>query len=171
MAHPMIGLVETPCQPGLDTLDQRLLSASFSCDSSSPYIDGMTNFATLGDARAHLAALADAGKPASDAREGRNVAAVDAARLRKALLKLLPAQVTVIHENGAVGIALAEPALAVEGADFDAAVAQMVIALREYATNWTENLRRTPDNDNAWGVVQLVSLSDDTELGDWVRGA
>ncbi|MBK8445361.1 MAG: prevent-host-death protein [Micropruina sp.] len=138
------------------------------------YIWCVTHFATLSEARAHMADLTDAamaGQPASYARDGRNVAAVDADRLRNALSKLRPAQAQVFHENEAVGIALPEPALAVEGPDFNAAVAEMVIALREYAADWADHLRLAPNHDNAWGVVQLVALSSDAELADWVRGA
>lgn len=134
----------------------------------------MTHFATLSDARSHMSDLTDAamsGRPVSYARDGRQVAAVDADRLRDALTKLHPARAEVFQEDGAVGIAISELGLAVEGATFAGAVNEMVIALREYATDWTDHLLNARNHSNNWGVVQIIALSTDVELASWVRGA
>jgi antitoxin (DNA-binding transcriptional repressor) of toxin-antitoxin stability system len=134
----------------------------------------MTHYATLSDARSHLPQLTDAaisGRPVSFARDGRQVAAVDADRLHDALAKLHPARTEVFQEDGAVGIAISDLGLAVEGTTFAAAVNEMVVALREYAADWTDHLLNAPNHANNWGVVQIIALSTDEELASWVRGA
>lgn len=134
----------------------------------------MTVYATLSDARSHMSDLTDAamsGRPVTYARDGRQVAAVDADRLRDALAKLHPARAEVFQEDGAVGVAISELGLAVEGAAFADAVNEMVIALREYAADWTDHLLNAPNHANNWGVVQIIALSTDEELASWVRGA
>ena len=136
--------------------------------------DTMTHFATLSDARSHMSDLTDAamsGRPVSYTRDGRLVAAVDADRLRDALTKLHPARAEVFQEDGEVGIVVSELALAVEGATFDDAVAEMVIALREYAADWDDHLLNAPNHAGNWGLVQIITLSTDDQLAGWVRGA
>ncbi|BCB87816.1 hypothetical protein [Phytohabitans suffuscus] len=39
----------------------------------------------------------------------------------------------------------------------------MVLALREYAEDWQERLLDAPNHAGNWGLVQLVSLSDDDQ--------
>ena len=107
----------------------------------------------------------------SYARDGRQVAAVDAARLRDALSKLHPARTEVFEEDGGVGIAISELGLAVEGDTFNDAVTEMVIALREYAVDWDDHLLTAPNHVNNWGLVQIIALSTDEQLAAWVRGA
>lgn len=133
-----------------------------------------THFATLSEARSHMTDLTDAavsGRPVSYARDGRQVAAVDAARLRDALSKLHPARTEVFEEDGGVGIAISELGLAVEGGTFTDAVTEMVIALREYAVDWDDHLLTAPNHVNNWGLVQIIALSTDEQLAAWVRGA
>ena len=134
----------------------------------------MTHFATLSEARSHMTDLTDAamsGRPVSYARGGRQVAAVDADRLRDALTKLHPARAEVFQEDGAVGIAISELGLAVEGATYADALAEMVIALREYAADWSDHLLNAPNHANNWGVVQIIAVSTEEHLTDWVRAA
>ena len=134
----------------------------------------VTHFATLSDARSHMTDLTDAamsGRPVSYARDGRQVAAVDADRLRDALTTLHPARAEVFQEDGAVGIAISELGLAVEGATYADALAEMVIALREYAADWSDHLLNVPNHANNWGIVQIIALSTEEHLTDWVRAA
>ena len=116
-----------------------------------------TNFATLREARSHMTDLTDAalsGRPVSYARDGRQVAVVDAERLRGALSKLHPARAVAFHEGGG----------------FAEAVREMVIALREYAADWDDHLLNAPNHANNWGLVQIIALSTDEQLATWVRG-
>ncbi|MEZ5129842.1 MAG: hypothetical protein R2703_15415 [Micropruina glycogenica] len=134
----------------------------------------MTHFATLSDARSHLPQLTDAavaGRPVSYSRDGRQIAAVDATRLRDALSQLHPARAEVFREDGQVGMVISELGLAVEGGTFDDAVSELVIALKEYAADWDDHLLNAPNHANNWGIVQLIALSTDAQLAGWVRGA
>ena len=134
----------------------------------------MTHFATLSDARSHLPQLTDAavaGRPVSYSRDGRQIAAVDATRLRDALSQLHPARAEVFREDGQVGMVISELGLAVEGGTFDDAVSELVIALKEYAVDWGDHLVNAPNHANNWGIVQLIAISTDAELTGWVRGA
>lgn len=133
-----------------------------------------SHFPTLTHARSHMSDLTDAamsGRPAGYTRDGHAIAAVDAERLRDALAGLHPADAEVFQEDGAVGIAISELGLAVEGVNFAAAVAEMVIALREYEADWTDHLLNAPNHVNNWGVVQIIALSTDEQLAAWVQGA
>jgi len=62
------------------------------------------------------------------------------------------------------------PPLAVEGPDFDSAVDEMVGELREYAEDWESRFKHAPNHREYWGVVQLVNLSTDDQLREWLRG-
>lgn len=46
----------------------------------------------------------------------------------------------------------------------------MVDALREYAEDWQDRLLDAPDHGENWGLVQLISLSDDDQLREWLVG-
>ena len=43
-------------------------------------------------------------------------------------------------------------------------------ALREYAEDWNERLRLTPNHAPHRSVVALIELSDDVQLRDWLLG-
>ncbi|MEU2030588.1 hypothetical protein [Nocardia amamiensis] len=61
--------------------------------------------------------------------------------------------------------------VAADGATFDKAVDEMILALREYADDWQSRLRAAPNHRENWGLVQLIGLSNDAQLRDWlVRG-
>lgn len=47
----------------------------------------------------------------------------------------------------------------------------MIDALREYADDWQDRLLDAPNHREHWGLVQLVSLSNDEQLRDWLIGA
>ena len=61
--------------------------------------------------------------------------------------------------------------VAADGAMFDEAIAEMIQALREYADDWQERLLDSPNHRENWGLVQLISLSDDDQLTDWLVGS
>ena len=44
-------------------------------------------------------------------------------------------------------------------------------SLREYAEDWQLRLLNAPNHRDNWGLVQLISLSDDEQLRDWLVGA
>ncbi|MFB9234460.1 hypothetical protein ACFFWC_02730 [Plantactinospora siamensis] len=126
------------------------------------------------DARAHLKDLLDAadrGHVATVRRDSRTTAFVDRERLRHFLAAVCPSHAQVVAENGGWSIFIPGLPLAADGASFDEARDEMVAALREYADDWQDHLLDAPNHANNWGLVQLVSLSDDDQLRDWLVGA
>ncbi|MCP2318969.1 Antitoxin of toxin-antitoxin, RelE / RelB, TA system [Nocardia amikacinitolerans] len=126
------------------------------------------------EARAHLKDLLDAagqGRVATVRRDTEYAAVVDAERLRYALARLCPANAEVVPENGGWSMYLPGLPIGADGADFDEAVEEMIIALREYADDWQSRLRTAPNHREHWGLVQLIELSNDAQLHDWLVGA
>ena len=46
----------------------------------------------------------------------------------------------------------------------------MVDALREFAEDWQDHLLDAPNHSGCWGLVQLIGLSDEGQLRDWLVG-
>jgi hypothetical protein len=61
--------------------------------------------------------------------------------------------------------------VAADGATFDDAIAELIQALREYADDWQERLLDAPNHRENWSLIQLISLSDDAQLTDWLVGS
>ena len=124
-------------------------------------------------ARAHLKQLLDAadeGRVATVTRDSRQAAVVDAERLRYALSRLCP-QAKVINEDDAWWAFIDGVPVAADGTTFDEAILEMIDALREYADDWQDRLRTAPNHAENWGLVQLIELSTDEQLRDWLVGA
>ncbi|MGF6887178.1 putative RNase H-like HicB family nuclease [Nocardia sp. GAS34] len=125
------------------------------------------------EARAHFKDLLDAaeqGRVATVRRDGEYAAVVDAERLRYALSRLCASSAEVVSEGGGWSVFLRGLPIAADGATFDEAIDEMIVALREYADDWQERLRTAPNHRENWGLVQLISLSDDGQLRDWLLG-
>lgn len=125
-------------------------------------------------ARAHLKDLLDAadeGRVATVRRDSGRAAFVDVERLRRHLSLGCPSKAEVVAEADGWSVFLPGLPLAVEGATFDDAMEEMVQALREYAEDWQDRLGAAPNHEESWGLVQLISLSGDAELRDWLVGA
>ncbi|WP_026152008.1 prevent-host-death protein [Actinopolyspora halophila] len=125
------------------------------------------------EARAHLKDLLDAaerGHVASLRRDSSTTAVVDAERLRSYLASVTPSQAQVIPEGEGWSVFIPGLPVAADGATFDEAITEMIAALREYATDWQERLLNAPNHRENWGLVQLVSFSDDEQLRDWLIG-
>lgn len=126
------------------------------------------------EARMHFKDLLDAaerGRVATVRRDARTTALVDRERLRHFLAAVCPSRAQVVAEDGAWSIFMPGVPVAADGAIFDEALDEMVAALREYAEDWQERLLDAPNHAGNWGLVQLVSLSDDTQLRDWLVGS
>ncbi|MGH3907281.1 MAG: prevent-host-death protein [Pseudonocardiaceae bacterium] len=126
------------------------------------------------DARAHLKDLLDAaeqGRVATVRREFARTAVVDVVRLRHLLASLVPLRAQVVPEAEGWSVFIPGLPVAVDGPTFDEAITEMVDALREYADDWQERLLDAPNHRENWGVVQLVSLSDDEQLREWLVGS
>jgi hypothetical protein len=126
------------------------------------------------DARAHLKDLLDAaekGRVATVRRESARTAVVDVERLRHFLALLVPLRAQVVPEAEGWSVFIPGLPVAVDGPNFDEAIMEMVDALREYADDWQERLLDAPNHRENWGLVQLVSLSDDEQLRAWIVGS
>jgi predicted RNase H-like HicB family nuclease len=76
-----------------------------------------------------------------------------------------------VAEAGGWSIFVPGLPVAADGATFDEAVGEMIDALREYVEDWQERLLDAPNHRNNWGLVQLIGLSDDDQLRDWLVGS
>jgi predicted RNase H-like HicB family nuclease len=126
------------------------------------------------DARAHLKDLLDAAERGGVAvvrRDSRRTAMVDVDRLRHFLASVIPSRAEVVEEGGGWSVFIPGLPLAADGATFDEAIDEMVLVLREYAEDWQERLVEAPNHADNWGLVQLVGVSDDPQLREWLVGA
>lgn len=127
-------------------------------------------FDSVADGRAHLKELLDAaagGIPAGLNRDRDRFAVVDASRLRHLLSGLCrPAE--VVAEADGWSVFIVGTPVSADGATFVEAIYETVDALREYAAAWTDHLSTTANHADNWGLVQLVVLSSDDELANWL---
>lgn len=134
---------------------------------------GALHYDSYTEARAHLKDLLDAaerGTVATVRRDAAHSAIVDVQRLRYFLARVRPSGAEVVAEAGGWSVFIPGLPVAADGATFDEAIDEMVDALREYATDWQDRLLDAPNHRDNWGLVQLVSLSDDDQLRDWLVG-
>jgi predicted RNase H-like HicB family nuclease len=103
-------------------------------------------------------------------RETDRAAVVDAERLRVSLVGVLPAP-QVVAEDGGWSVFLPGVPIAADAATFDEAIDEMIIALREYADDWQGRLLDAPNHRNNWALVQVVELSGDEQLREWLVGS
>jgi predicted RNase H-like HicB family nuclease len=132
------------------------------------------HYASYSDARAKLKDLLDAaqrGRVATVRREDLTAAVVDGDRLRYFLAKACQSRAQVVAEDGGWSVFIPGLPVAADGATFDAAIDEMIEALREYADDWQDHLLDAPNHRDSWGLVQLIELSTDEQLREWVVGA
>lgn len=125
------------------------------------------------EARTHLKALLDAaerGRVATVRRDSARTAVVDVERLRHYLATVTSSRAQVVPEADGWSVFIPGLPVAADGASFDEALTEMVGALREYAEDWQDHLLDAPNHRENWGLVQLISLSDDEQLRDWLVG-
>jgi predicted RNase H-like HicB family nuclease len=103
-------------------------------------------------------------------RDAGRTAVVDVERLRTSLATLSPSRAQVVAEEGGWSVFIPGLPVAADGATFEEAIVEMIDALREYAEDWQERLLDAPNHRNNWGLVQLISLSTDDQLRDWLVG-
>ena len=132
------------------------------------------HYDSYSEARAHLKALLDAaarGRVATVRRESASAAVLDAARLRLFLATVVPSHAKVVAEDRGWSVFIPGLPVAADGPTFDEAIDEMVEALREYAEDWQDRLLDAPNHRDNWGMVQLIGLSDDDQLRDWLAGS
>lgn len=131
------------------------------------------HYSSYTEARTHLKDLLDAaarGRAATIRRESTTAAVVDADRLRRFLAALSPVRAQVVAEAGGWSVFVPGLPIAADGATFEEAISEVIEALREYAADWQERLAEASNHRDSWGLVQLIVLSDDDQLRDWLVG-
>ena len=126
------------------------------------------------DARTHLKDLLDAaerGRVATVRRDVGRAAVVDVERFRSFLAALITARAQVVAEDGGWSVFFPGLPIAADGASFDEAILETIAALREYAEDWQDHLLDAPNHRENWGLVQLIELSSDRQLRDWLVGS
>ncbi|HET7326150.1 MAG TPA: hypothetical protein VFJ14_02575 [Nocardioidaceae bacterium] len=131
------------------------------------------HFTSFTDARNRFRQVLDAarlGLVTTVDRDRERFVVLAAENLRQDLARLRPANAQVVAEGG--GWAAVLPGLPAhgDGETFDAAVDDLVEALREYAEDWNVRLHLAPNHRPHRAVVQLIELSNDEQLRDWILG-
>jgi predicted RNase H-like HicB family nuclease len=147
--------------------------ASWTVTSRRPFMSAV-HYDSYTEARAHLKDLLDAaekGRVATVRRDSATTAVVDVERLRHFLVSVVPSRAQVVPEAGGWSVFIPGLPVAADGASFDEAITEMVDALREYAADWQRRLLDAPNHRDNWGLVQLISFSDDDQLRAWLVGA
>lgn len=139
----------------------------------TPVADQPRHFASFTAARNQFRAVLDSaqrGLVTTVDRESERFVVLAAEQLREDLVSLRPANAAVTAEGGGWSVVL--PGLPVhgDGAAFTDAIEDVVAALREYAADWNLRLHAAPNHRRHHAVVELVELSDDAQLRDWVVG-
>lgn len=132
------------------------------------------HYDSYSEARAHLKEVLDAaaaGRTVTVRRDSQQAVVLDADRLRHFLATCVPSTAQVVPEEGGWSAFVQGLPVAADGASFDEAIDELVLALREYAQDWYDRLQHAPNHCGNWGIVQLVGLSNDEQLRDWLRGS
>ncbi len=131
------------------------------------------HYDSCADARAHLEHLLDAaenGRVATIRRDASRFAVVDVGRLRDCLVSFVRAHARVVSEGGGWSVSIPGLPVAADGTSFDDAITEMIDALREYAEDWHSEFFSAENHRDNWGIVQLISLTDDEQLRRWLVG-
>lgn len=114
---------------------------------------------------------AEHGVPIGISRRDSSVALIDVKLLQELLTNCeLVGRPEAVAEEGGWSVLLPGTPIAAEGDDLDEAIEEFIVALREYAEDWIGRLRNAPNHAGNWPLVQLVRLSADETLFDWVCG-
>ena len=93
---------------------------------------------------------------------------VEAGLLQRQLARLQPSKAVVVAEVGGwVALIPGVPA-AGSGGTLDDASDDLIDALRDYAEDWNDHLVEAPNHRDNWALVQLVGLSSDEQLREWI---
>ena len=133
----------------------------------------LREYGRVADARSRLKEVLDGaalGAPVTVRRDVERFAVVDAERLR-ATLASLEVRPQVVSEDGGWVLFFPGLPLAAAGESLDELFDDAILVLREYAEDWVDRLHGAPNHSGNWGLVQLVSLSSNAELRDWLKGS
>ena len=128
---------------------------------------------TASQARPKIKDILDAsqrGRAVRIERDSHTSAVVDADRLRKHFAATVSAQPEASMDDGAWVMTIPGLPIAVEATLYEDAISELVYALQEYAEDWHGRLGQAPNHAGNWSLVQLVELSTDEQLKQWVTG-
>ena len=129
------------------------------------------HFPSYSEARANLRGVLDAanaGVVTTLERDHTRFAVVDGELLRSQLATLRPAHAVVTAEGGGWSAFLPGLPISGEGDDLDAALDDLIDALRDYAADWNDRLHVAANHEANWAVAALVELSTDEQLRTWL---
>jgi hypothetical protein len=129
------------------------------------------HFGSFSIARINFRDLLDTartGRVTTVTRQDDRFTVVESDLLRRHLTELRPAGAVVAAEAGGWSAYLPGTPIAGDGDDLDAAIDDLISALRDYADDWNERLFDTPNHRQHWALVMLTELSDDTQLREWI---
>jgi len=136
-------------------------------------VNSAVHYNSFSHARSNFKDLLDAaeqGRVATVRRESATSAVVDADRMRHFLTSVIPSRAQVVPEADGWSVIIPGLPVAADAESFGEAIAEMVLALREYAEDWQDHLRDAPNHRDNWGLVQLIVLSNDDNLRSWLVG-
>lgn len=131
-----------------------------------------TAFASSSDARARFSEVLDGaanGMPVTVQRGKERFAVNNADRLRRYFASCIAPELRIGKEGRVWVASMDHRPFVAEGFTPDGAIDALVEELREYAEEWEEHYEGAPNHQSAWGLVQLISLSTDDELAQWLR--
>lgn len=139
--------------------------------SSEPAMPITADFDSFTAARTHLKQAFDAnahGRTVTLRRDDQLSAMLPVERLRAYFVQTVSPRVRVFREDGRVIALMEDRPFVSEGATIDDALVDLVLSLREYAEDWEARLQQAPNHAQSWALVQLVKLSSDEQLLDWL---
>ncbi len=99
------------------------------------------------------------------------VAVIRNDNLKEALQALCPLDPQVrFSKNGTVSMWIDGLPVSSQGSSLPEAENELIGALRDYAQTWVEELKNYPNHKDRWGIANLVMLSSDSELSEFLFG-
>lgn len=132
---------------------------------------GIRHFTSYSQARTHFRDVLDAaqsGRVTTVERDRERFAIVNSDVLRSQLAALRPSDAVVTAEGGGWSAFIPGTPISAEGDEFDTAIDDLVVALRDYAADWNERLFTAPNHRANWALVMLTELSNDEQLKGWI---
>ena len=133
----------------------------------------VADYKSFTDARSHLKEVFDAtarGRTVTVQRDGQLSAVMPVDRLRTYFSRTVSPRVRVTREGDRTIALMDGRPFVSEGADVDGALADLALSLREYAEDWDDRLEHAPNHAGNWALVQLIKLSTDEQLLEWLEG-
>lgn len=114
---------------------------------------------------------AGTGRIVSIVRPSGDIAVLREDHVRTLLASYLGSPVQMVHEDGAWAAFIPGLPVAAEATSPDAAIDELIDALRQYAEDWHDHLGTAPNHAPNWPLVEYVGLTHDDELRAWATGA